>query len=235
MSKKNNRNNKRQLAYELKAIKRYLHAGMVSGKSLGLTYVETLELLNQFRSWMCSGRGEYLEDRLLMLLNIKPGQICIDEALVVFEPLINQLFFKVPRPDKHLLKKRSGHVKVWPLVVTTLLYGFLRSTGRITDKETASIRRSKSTLYQYILPQEIKESLGSVSCIYQGLVGLDLPKLMFISVNVSPASSEEKISRKGFPPTIIYFLQKYKELYTSADKKSRTTGALRELLYSSDD
>ena len=202
-----------QLVYELDAMGRYLHNGMVSGTCLGLSYLETYDEIEDMVSWLLASNQEFLQDRLLLMLGMNAKKIKIDKALKAFTPLANTLLFKVPKPDPLLLPGRKTLIRTIPLVIVVLLYGFLRATGRITDNETMSRRGVKSDIFMYKLPNGIKENLGGVSCLYQGLAAGDLPKLMFISVNGSPFSLKDKITKRGFPPTVLYLLHKYKELH----------------------
>lgn len=201
---------KQRLQSELDAISKYTLYGLASAKQLGLSHKEALDELLQLKRWLAQGEGIFLEDRFLMLCRYKAGDIKISKALNEIAPLINTMLFRSRKAMKHQIDKRTKLLRTIPLLTMTLLYGFLRASGRIRENTKPSLKISRSPLFVYEkMDKELKTSLGTISVLFQGRVNVDLQKVLFIGANASPI--KQAGANKGFPPVIIWMLKRYME------------------------
>lgn len=203
---------KRRLQSELKAITKYTHNGRVLAKQLGLSYGEAINELVKMRQWLAEGEGIFLEDRLLMLCRIKPGEIKISKALLEVAPLINTMLFKSRMMLTHQKNNRTKLLRTIPLLTMVLLYGFLRASGRLREDNKPSLKIARSSLFIYEkMDKALKKKLGNLTVLFQGKVNADLQKVLFIGTNAGPIDSDDDDSAKGFPPIVLWLLKRYME------------------------
>lgn len=208
---KKTKNNKSLLQYELKALRRYTSDGVISTSHIGVMDTDARDLLLEMRGWLLQSDKPYMADRVMKLIGHEPRQIRLDLLKAAADPVLNTLLFKTSKIPKEYEEKREELCRQVPIVTAILLYGMLEHSGRIHG-EIRHKYRMKSPTFLYRLHKETKDILGSISCIYQGYMHQDLPKLLYLSLNICPMYYLPRNKKRGYPPTILYMLQKYKEI-----------------------
>jgi len=200
------------LAYELNALSKYKYLGGVSASGLGLSYSEAHTELAKFREWLLEAKGEFFEDKLLELLKLRAGQVKMEKVLKAFTPVMNRLAYTRPEITETMQRGRRRLLRTVPMVTVILLYGFLKATGRLVNQDAPSHRTAKSSLFFYKLCKEMEDDFEGILTLFQGFVDADLPKLMLLSANTSPVRGQKKITKRGFPPALLWLLKKYMEI-----------------------
>lgn len=203
---------KRRLQSELKALSKYTYKGKVLAKQLGLSHSEALDELLNMRQWLSEGEGKFLEDRLLMLCRLRPGEVKMSKVVTEVTPLINTMLFKSRKAMTHQIKSRTKLLRTIPILTVVLLYGVLRASGRLREGTKPSLKVSRSPMFIYEkMDRELKANLGSLRVLFQGKVNADLQKVLFIGTNASPIEQDDEDAAKGFPPVVIWLLKRYME------------------------
>ena len=203
---------KRRLQSELKALSKYTHKGKVLAKQLGLSHSEAIDELLNLREWLSEGEGIFLEDRLLMLCRLRPGELKMSKVVTEVGPLINTMLFKSRKIIKQQLQNRTRLLRTVPILTMVLLYGMLRASGRLRENTKPSLKVARASMFIYEkMDKELKARLGSLRVLFQGRVNVDLQKVLFIGANASPIEESDEDAAKGFPPVVIWLLKRYME------------------------